>query len=331
MASNEERQLSFQEVQSHLLEPEQQRAAQAEQLALLPTVWQTIYGDGPGVVGLLSGQRDGRHLVHPQEAYYAWPRDAAAAAAWVAAEAEQDRDVYHCAHLLLVARRRKQAAAPLASLYVDLDHSHLPAQVTEPTLIIESSPGKWQCYWRLSEPVPPAVGERHNRQLAQAVGADKTGWDLTQLLRIPGTMNHKYSDAPLVRVVAITGKQYDIEQLTASLPAQAPVAPRQPAVASPRPAAPRGADAGQPPVYLSGYAKRIWEGVAVKYTPDGQVDRSASLLRIARILYGARLSRAAIIAALVERDVALGWKKYTEREDAQEQYERIVDYIEAHR
>jgi hypothetical protein len=303
----------------------------AELTATLPAVWSAIYGDVAGYLALFSGRREGRRLTDTRSAFYRWPAHAEAAIAGILREAAKGHELYQCAHLVTRPSRRKEDAAPLAALYVDLDHDRLPADVVPPSLTVESSPGKWQCYWRLTTPVPPSVGEQLNRQLGQAVGADKTGWDPTQLLRVPGGRNHKYDTAPPVRVVAMTGTQYDLDELVTPLQGRPPGGARQPAPTPSRPEPPGGADAVQPPVYLSGYAKRIWEGMAVKYTPDGRVDRSASLLRIARVLAGARLSRSAIVAALAERDVALGWNKYTEREDALEQYERIVDYTQAHR
>ncbi len=75
-----------------------------------------------------------------------------------------------------------------------------------------------QCYWRLSQPVSPAVGEVANRRLAHAAQADKSGWDLTQLLRVPGTVNHKYEEWPIVEVVSISEESYSPAELDGLLP-----------------------------------------------------------------------------------------------------------------
>ncbi len=67
-----------------------------------------------------------------------------------------------------------------------------------------------------------------NRRLALAMGGDRSGWDLTQLLRPPGTHNHKYPDAPLVVLREITGAAYDPDELDRLLPlAQEKPEPRQ--------------------------------------------------------------------------------------------------------
>ena len=41
--------------------------------------------------------------------------------------------------------------------------------------------------------ISPFQAEDYSRRLAYHVGADKSGWDLGQLLRVPFTMNWKYN------------------------------------------------------------------------------------------------------------------------------------------
>lgn len=42
---------------------------------------------------------------------------------------------------------------------------------------------------------------KHNRNLTYSIGADKGGWDFTQVLRIPGTVNRKYKEKPVVKLL----------------------------------------------------------------------------------------------------------------------------------
>jgi hypothetical protein len=219
-------------------------------------------------------------------------------------------------------RRRKEAAAPLASLYADLDEA--TAAVLAPTVLVESSPGRLQGYWRLTRPVAPAYGEELNRRLAAALGADPSGWDLTQLLRIPGTRNHKYAEAPLVRLLTLSAARYEPEALAWWLPALPPRGTGLPlapvAAAEPVPAS-------EPPAGLTRRARAVWDGEDVKLTADGRTDRSASLVRLARVLYDAGLPAALLPATLAERDASLGWRKYSGRRDAQERYGAIAAYV----
>jgi hypothetical protein len=115
-------------------------------------------------------------------------------------------------------RRAKYAAAPLSALYADGDGAKVPEGFPEPSIVVESSPGREQFYWLLTEPVAPEVGERLNRRLSHAMGADMSGWDLTQLLRPPGSRNHKWKGEPTVVLRETTGELHDPEELNRLLP-----------------------------------------------------------------------------------------------------------------
>jgi hypothetical protein len=176
-------------IQLRALDAERKRSTdQIEALETLPAVWQTIYGEGEGYLALFAGERRHRRLVHPQEGYFPYPDQIDHAQRWARTVAATDRELYLCAHLTTEQRRRKETAAPLWALYADVDDPapHADA-VPKPSLVVESSPGRFHAYWCLTEPVAPAEGERLNRQLALTLGADASGWDTTQLLRAPGS------------------------------------------------------------------------------------------------------------------------------------------------
>jgi hypothetical protein len=298
-----------------------------EELVELPELWQDIYGDGPGFIALFSGVRPmpTTKLAQTHEAYFAWPRETAAALAWIAREVAEDRDLYHCGHLVGRWRRRKTDALPLHTLYADLDAGLPDDPPVVPSILVESSPGHYQAYLRLRRRVTPEEGAALNRRLAHALDGDPGGWDLTQLLRLPGTVNHKYEVRPVVRLIERTGQRYDPAELDRLLPPlpTAPVGERKSPDAGSMP--PVGSD---PPIPLTRSAFAVWNGEDAKRNLAGTVDRSASLIRIARILHQAGLHREHLVAVLAERDAALGWNKYTGRKDAEEQYHRIVDVVE---
>ena len=85
---------------------------------------------------------------------------------------------------------------------------------------------------------------------------------------------------------------------------------------------------GVPPVELGSAATQVWRGERPKPKEGGGVDRSGSLVKIGRELYDKGATRPAIVAALAERDEALGWRKYTGRRDAEDRYHEIVDELE---
>jgi len=69
-----------------------------------------------------------------------------------------------------------------------------------PSVIIKSSPGHAHVYWFLDQTVNPLDWEPHARGWTHEIGADPGGWDLTQVLRVPGTKNGKYDPPHTVYV-----------------------------------------------------------------------------------------------------------------------------------
>ena len=89
-----------------------------------------------------------------------------------------------------------------------------------------------------------------------------------------------------------------------------------------------GRSTAEPPVELMPEALKVWRGEKPKAKHTGEIDRSGSLVKVGRILYDAGVTRSALVAALAERDEALGWRKYTGRADADIRYHEIVDELE---
>jgi len=85
----------------------------------------------------------------------------------------------------------------------------------------------------------------------------------------------------------------------------------------------------EPPVELTHEALEVWRGEKPKVKHTGEIDRSGSLVKVGRVLYDAGATRPAIVAALAERDDALGWQKYTGRPDADRRYHEIVNELES--
>ncbi len=301
-------------------------------------LWQHVYGEQQGYLALFSGNRPSsgeypnRNKIDDKtidQRYFRWPEEAVQAARWVDEESRSGREVYHCGHLVTRQRRKKEYAALMVALYVDGDGAEVPEGMPQPSITVESSPGREQFYLKLTSPVSPERGAWLNKRLAYAMGADKSGWDLTQLLRPPGTFNHKYEATPTVAIKEIVEKSYDPDYLDQVLP---PLDEKQ---------NPKGGETSQndswspvgktqePPVRLDDYGIEVWRGERPKLKDDGSVDTSASLLNIGRVLYDAGASRDTIVKALEERDESLGWEKYTHRKDSESQYEKIVDVLKS--
>jgi hypothetical protein len=169
-------------------------------------LWAHVFGDGRGFLHVWTGKRLGDNI--PQEtirsANFNYPEARKTAAHWAARKAEEGREVYFCAHLLTGAKREKEKAAEISALWVDLDGAPVPNGSLSPTAVVESSPGRFHAYWRLTDPIPPKAAEDLNKRIAREIGADPSGFDLTQLLRVPGTTNHKYDERPSVGLSEIS-------------------------------------------------------------------------------------------------------------------------------
>jgi KaiC/GvpD/RAD55 family RecA-like ATPase len=64
--------------------------------------------------------------------------------------------------------------------------------IAEPDWIIQSSTEhNRHLYWRIEESISNESVEDTNRRLTYFLEADSSGWDITQVLRPPGTINHK--------------------------------------------------------------------------------------------------------------------------------------------
>ncbi len=187
----------------------------------MKALWTHAFGEASCVLTIFSGTRPEpgtNRLEDPRTVYLDYPRETERAEALCRRLSDEGREVYQCAHLLTSRRRVKASAAPLTACYVDGDGAKVGDGMPSPTAVVVSSPGREQYWWRLSRPVTPEEGEDLNRRLAYAMAADLSGWDLTQLLRVPGTRNRKYPDAPAVELAHLSEISYDPAQLAASVP-----------------------------------------------------------------------------------------------------------------
>jgi hypothetical protein len=280
-------------------------------------LWHHVFGSEQGLLAIC--HTDGSNF---RTQYFNYPRAADTAAEWILEKAQDGHEVYFCAHLLTEPRRIKENATAVHTLWGDLDGADVPEGEISPTAVVQSSPGKFHCYWRLADPIPPQDAELLNKRLALEIGADPSGFDLTQLLRVPGTVNYKYEGHPVVGVQALdASRTYPAGDLDRMLP---PL---------PEPVAVNGHThveqaAGEPPVELGPNALKVWHGEKPKAKDTGEVDRSASLMKIGRTIYDAGATRHTVVEALKERDATLGWKCYTNRRDADKQYQAIASVLE---
>lgn len=106
----------------------------------------------------------------------------------------QSHDVYWCPSLFEEERRNLEVAMDEHALWADLDAVD-PRTLEEypPTIAWETSPGRYQALWLAGAQdfLGASWPGNENQRMTYMIEADPSGWDTTQLLRLPGFYNHK--------------------------------------------------------------------------------------------------------------------------------------------
>lgn len=126
-------------------------------------------------------------------------------------------DIYFCPNLFSGSYRRIGEVKKSCWLYADLDEVDPDDIEIRPTVAWESSSERYQALWRLDKRVSPKILNELNKRLTYLVGADKGGWDLTQVLRVPGTKNHKYDEPERVRLLWDDGRTYKVSEIRSAV------------------------------------------------------------------------------------------------------------------
>lgn len=115
--------------------------------------------------------------------------------------------------------REKQHTKASTIIHCDLDSCDPRLLLVEPSILVQSSPGRFQAYWVLDHPITPAEAEDVNRRIAyyhREQGADMCH-DAGHLMRIPYTPNYKHGEletAPVVSIVSANPKLYRISDFS---------------------------------------------------------------------------------------------------------------------
>ncbi|HEY2476367.1 MAG TPA: DUF3987 domain-containing protein, partial [Candidatus Cybelea sp.] len=282
-----------------------------------------------GFASVFTGKRDAKSLVDPDRVplsrkrteFFAWPEEREHLVKFISSQDSFGWEAYVCAHLLTSKERKGKRAAQIHALWADVDEGDV-SKGPPPTMVIQTSPDRTQALWSLRCAIDAPRAESLNKRLALQIGADPSGWDLTQLLRAPGMHNHKpkYSIdgvSPTVTVLEYDPTHiYDADELEESLP---PLPP-EPEFTPPA--------ADGPPVVLRGFPSKLWRGepdAFAKYpNSEGRPDRSKILWIIGMELAIAGASEQTIATAVRDRDEAFGFEKYLYRNDGGVEYHKIA-------
>ncbi len=150
-----------------------------------------VLGSTEGYIALATLSPDTGDFV---EQIFSYPSDLGGVERFIR-ESAITHNLYFCPTLLSAPKRIKKNISRSKVVWSDLDECDPVLLRVKPTVVVETSPKRWQGFWKLKDLAHADEVEVINKRIAYAhaaEGADKSGWDLTQLLRIPFTTNHKY-------------------------------------------------------------------------------------------------------------------------------------------
>lgn len=150
---------------------------------------------------------------------FRWPQDRSEILSYLRENLSKRNDVYWCPSLFEYPSRRSGYAMDEHCLWADLDEVDPTTLELQPTIAWESSPNRYQALWLASEGDFQGASwpGNENQRLTYDIGADPSGWDTTQLLRLPGWPNFKPErieanggEPPLGRLLWTSGPDYII-------------------------------------------------------------------------------------------------------------------------
>lgn len=283
----------------------------------LPEFVDYLYG---GLEGYVCGatkrvvEKDGKPDVEFQRVAFAWPARRDDMLDWIKTQSPT-HDVYLAPAVFNGTSGQRQDFKATNVLWTEFD-GNTPTEdslgtVPVPTLRVQSS-GKdnqhW--YWRLDTPVHEVDKvESLNRALTYQLGGDPSAWDAVQLLRPPGTRNHKRDTetALLYRSEAhVTPNHFDVLPPVEAVSVDVPEAI---------------------PDVTEVVLKYAWpaEAAALYRSPRpkvGEADRSGMLMRLGYFLAEMGLSDGEMFSVLRNADDR--WGKFKDRNDRDKQLASII-------
>lgn len=101
------------------------------------------------------------------------------------------------------------------ALFLDLDGAPVEpvlASALPPRIVVESSPGKWHCYWPIVD-LPLEKFSASQKALADLFGGDRKVCDLPRVMRLPGFL-HLKGEPQLTRLVKEGGAPYTWDEMS---------------------------------------------------------------------------------------------------------------------
>lgn len=170
-----------------------------------------IYGNATGTFDILTFDRETR--APDSERWIAWPQEKGLAAKYI--ELREEDDVYVSVAMFSDEKRTDRDLGAVSKVvWADADKCHPDNFRVKPSIVVETSPDRWHVWWVLDKPVPAAEASRVSRKISsahKAQGCDN-GWQVSKILRVPGTTNTKYAE-PFKVSAEYSDKIYSLKEL----------------------------------------------------------------------------------------------------------------------
>ena len=119
-------------------------------------------------------------------------------------------------------RRKESFEDQQTTIYLDCDQPHCLEHIRQrypyPMLVVRTSKGRHQVYWRLDQPVNRAQQEELMSAMAVDVGADRAATDVSRVLRLPGFWNRKPGRNNTVDIVFKRDQSVSYQSLVRRVP-----------------------------------------------------------------------------------------------------------------
>ncbi len=150
---------------------------------------------------------------------YKYPEEWETIKKQVFTSAKNGWDTYWCPLVFDKPVRIKENVKPKqAILWADLDFvDPTKLDTLRPSIAWKSSNERYQCLWALNKEDDTFKIESVNRDLTYHIGADKGGWDITQVLRVPGSPNYKYDPPQQGKVLWIEKRLFSIDKVSEAI------------------------------------------------------------------------------------------------------------------
>jgi len=121
-------------------------------------------------------------------------------------------------------RRKSENIERIRAMWQEDDAGYDGLFPLEPSIVVESSPGKRHRYWLVADGWPADSAGRADfavvmERMVTTYGSDKNAKDISRVLRLPGFLHRKDPTRPhMVRIVEASGRRYAREEILRAFP-----------------------------------------------------------------------------------------------------------------